>query len=75
VQRGGSKSRFRSAANCQAGQILAAVSLLIDVVLVPSGDAPGGVGEPGTRPVAAAVTNALFVLTGQRIRRLPIRLA
>jgi isoquinoline 1-oxidoreductase beta subunit len=47
----------------------------VEVVLAPSGDAPGGVGEPGTPPIAAAVTNALFVLTGQRIRRLPIRLA
>lgn len=47
----------------------------ISVQLVPSGDAPGGVGEPGTPPIAPAVTNALFALTGQRIRRLPIRLS
>jgi len=47
----------------------------VSVVLVPSGDAPGGVGEPGTPPIAPAVTNALFALTGQRIRRLPIRLS
>lgn len=46
----------------------------IEVVLVPSGDAPGGVGEPGTPPIAPAVTNALFVLTGRRVRSLPIRL-
>jgi isoquinoline 1-oxidoreductase beta subunit len=44
------------------------------MVLAPSGDAPGGVGEPGTPPIAAAVTNALFALTGQRVRELPIRL-
>jgi isoquinoline 1-oxidoreductase beta subunit len=44
----------------------------IEVVLVPSGDAPGGVGEPGTPPIAAALTNALFALTGGRIRDLPI---
>ena len=46
----------------------------VEVVLTPSGDAPGGVGEPGTPPIAPAVTNALFALTGTRIRELPIRL-
>ena len=47
----------------------------IDVVLAPSGDGPGGVGEPGVPPIAPAVTNALFALTGQRIRDLPIQLS
>lgn len=47
----------------------------VEVLLVPSGDAPGGVGEPGTPPIAPAVCNALFALTGQRIRRLPIELS
>ena len=46
----------------------------VEVVLAPSGDPPGGVGEPGLPPVAPAVTNALFALTGQRIRELPIEL-
>ncbi len=46
----------------------------VEVVLVPSGDAPGGVGEPGLPPIAPAVTNALFALTGRRIRELPIEL-
>ncbi|MCB1885362.1 MAG: xanthine dehydrogenase family protein molybdopterin-binding subunit [Geminicoccaceae bacterium] len=31
----------------------------------------GGVGEPGTPPIAAAVANAVFQLTGERVRRLP----
>ena len=46
----------------------------VEVLLVPSGDAPGGVGEPGTPPIAPAIANAIFTLTGQRIRTLPIRL-
>jgi isoquinoline 1-oxidoreductase beta subunit len=47
----------------------------IDVDIVPSALPPGGVGEPGTPPVAPAVANALFALTGQRLRSLPLRLA
>ena len=46
----------------------------IEVILLPSQEAPGGVGEPGTPPIAPAVTNAVFALTGQRIRELPIQI-
>ncbi len=46
----------------------------VEVHIVPSGEAPGGIGEPGTPPAAAAVANAIFAATGQRIRALPIRL-
>jgi isoquinoline 1-oxidoreductase beta subunit len=44
----------------------------IEVHIVPSTDAQGGVGEPGTPPIAPAVCNAIFAATGRRIRRLPI---
>jgi isoquinoline 1-oxidoreductase subunit beta len=45
----------------------------VEVHLVKSAEAPGGGGEPGTPPIAPAVTNALFKLTGKRIRTLPIK--
>jgi isoquinoline 1-oxidoreductase beta subunit len=48
---------------------------VIETHIVPSGEPPGGVGEPGTPPLAPAVANALFALTGQRLRELPLRLS
>jgi isoquinoline 1-oxidoreductase subunit beta len=44
----------------------------IEVHIIPSTEAPGGIGEPGVPPVAPAVANALFTLTGARIRTLPL---
>ena len=44
----------------------------VEVHILPSTEAPGGIGEPGTPPIAPAVTNALFALTGVRVRSLPI---
>jgi isoquinoline 1-oxidoreductase beta subunit len=47
----------------------------IAVHIVPSSAAPTGVGEPGTPPIAPAVANAVFALTGKRLRKLPFELA
>ncbi len=46
---------------------------VVEVHIVPSTEHPGGIGEPGVPPIAPAVANAIFVLTGKRIRRLPIQ--
>jgi isoquinoline 1-oxidoreductase beta subunit len=46
----------------------------IEVHIVQSSEAPGGVGEPGTPPIAPAVANAVYAATGRPVRRLPIRL-
>ena len=46
----------------------------IDVHIVPSGDPPTGVGEPGLPPMAPAIANAILALTGEPVHSLPIRL-
>jgi isoquinoline 1-oxidoreductase subunit beta len=43
----------------------------IEVHIVPGGKSPTGVGEPGTPPIAPAVANAVFALTGKRLRAMP----
>jgi isoquinoline 1-oxidoreductase subunit beta len=48
---------------------------VIETHVIPSTAHPEGVGEPGTPPIAPAVANALFALTGQRLRALPLKLA
>jgi isoquinoline 1-oxidoreductase beta subunit len=45
---------------------------VVEVHIVPSTDALGGIGEPSVPPTAPAVCNAIFAATGKRIRRLPI---
>jgi isoquinoline 1-oxidoreductase beta subunit len=44
----------------------------IEVHIVNSTEAPGGIGEPGTACVMPALTNAIFAATGKRIRKLPV---
>ena len=47
----------------------------IETEVIASTETPEGVGEPGTPPIAPAVANALFALTGQRLRTLPLKVA
>ena len=47
-------------------------SPVIETHLVASTRWPGGVGEIGTPPLAPALANAMFVLTGKRLRELPL---
>jgi isoquinoline 1-oxidoreductase beta subunit len=47
----------------------------VDVFIVPSNDPPTGMGEPGLPPLAPAFANAVFRLTGKRLRKLPFDLS
>jgi len=47
----------------------------VEVHIVESAEKPTGVGEPAVPVIAPALANALFAATGQRLRRLPLRLA
>jgi isoquinoline 1-oxidoreductase beta subunit len=44
----------------------------VEVHIVPSGEAPTGVGEPGVPPLGPAVANAIFAATGKAITSLPM---
>ena len=47
----------------------------VHVEIIESDGPPCGIGEPGVPPIAPAIANAIFALTGQRIRTLPLMLA
>jgi isoquinoline 1-oxidoreductase beta subunit len=47
----------------------------VSVHIIQSKAKMGGIGEPATAPIAPAVANAVFALTKQRLRSLPLRLA
>jgi len=44
----------------------------VEVVIADSQEPPGGVGEPGVPPIAPAVANAVFAVSGARLRQLPM---
>jgi isoquinoline 1-oxidoreductase subunit beta len=46
---------------------------IVEVHLIKSNEAPGGIGEVGTVGAAPALTNAIFAATGTRIRKLPVK--
>jgi isoquinoline 1-oxidoreductase beta subunit len=45
---------------------------IVECHIVPSSAPPGGIGEPGTAPIAPALANAIFAASGDRIRSLPL---
>ena len=50
-----------------------AQSPVVETWIIPSTQLPEGVGEPAVPPLAPAVANAMFKLTGQRVRSLPLK--
>ena len=44
----------------------------VEVHIVQSPEAPGGIGEPGTAAIVPAVANAVFAATGKRLRKMPV---
>jgi isoquinoline 1-oxidoreductase beta subunit len=50
-------------------------SPVIDVHMIASAEAPGGIGEPNTALIGPSVSNAVFAATGKRLRKLPLKLA
>jgi isoquinoline 1-oxidoreductase beta subunit len=47
---------------------------IVETVVMDSSEPPEGMGEPGVPPIAPAVANAVFILTGKRLRSLPLTL-
>jgi len=47
----------------------------IEVHIMPSTEAPGGIGEASVPGIAPAIANAVFAATGKRLRKLPMRSA
>lgn len=69
------KGRVMQTSFADYPMVLLRESPAIETHILPSERDPGGVGEPGLPPIAPAVSNAVFALTGQRMRALPLRLS
>jgi isoquinoline 1-oxidoreductase beta subunit len=59
----------------QYGMVGLAQAPVVQTFMVPSERTPGGAGEPGVPPLAPALGNALYALTGKRLRSLPFLLS
>jgi isoquinoline 1-oxidoreductase beta subunit len=62
------ESNFRDARIARIGD----VPRKLEVEIVASEASPAGVGEPGVPPVGAALANAIFAMTGRRLREIPL---
>ena len=67
------KGRVQQSNFHQMGMLRMADCPAVVTAIMASAEHPEGVGEPGTPPIAPAVANAWFVLTGQRLRSLPLQ--
>ena len=59
--------------NFETIECCASTRRIIEVEVVKSSEAPGGIGEPGTSTLTPAVLNAVYAATGVRLRKLPIK--
>ena len=67
------RGRVQEASFSDYDVIRMAEAPVVDVHIVPSTNPPGGIGEASVPGIAPAVANAVFALTGKRVRRLPIQ--